>query len=305
LVPFTLAVATLVLALLVPWSFAQQGNEKTFASPGDAVLALYNAAKSNNSQALDAIFGNDAKEILHTGDDVADKNMIAGFVRRYEQMHRVVIEPDQSATLYVGAENWPMPISIVKNGNGAWYFDTETGKKEVLYRRIGTNENDAIDVLHTLVDAQREYASAARDGNKTKHYALKFVSDEGKQNGLYWKTNDNETPSPIGPLLVQAAGQGYTVQQGKPTPFHGYYYRMVTAQGAAAKGGARNYLVNGELVKGFVFVAYPAEYRNSGVMTFIVNQDGVVYEKDLGEDTEKLAAAMSEYNPDRSWAPAD
>jgi hypothetical protein len=294
-----------MLALLVPRSFAQQGNEKTFASPGDAVLALYNAAKSNNSQALDAIFGNDAKEILHTGDDVADKNMITNFVRRYDQMHRVVIEPDQSVTLYVGAENWPMPISIVKNGNGAWYFDTETGKKEVLYRRIGTNENDAIDVLHTLVDAQREYASAARDGNKTKHYALKFVSDEGKQNGLYWKTNDNETPSPIGPLLVQAAGQGYTVQQGKPTPFHGYYYRMLTAQGAAAKGGARSYLVNGEQVRGFAFVAYPAEYRNSGVTTFIVNQDGVVYEKDLGQDTEKLAGAMSEYNPDKTWTRAD
>ena len=305
LVPFTLAVATLMLALLVPRCFAQQGNEKTFASPGDAVLALYNAAKSNNGQALDAIFGNKAKEILHTGDDVADKNMVANFVSRYEQMHRVVIEPDQSATLYVGVENWPTPVPIVKNSNGAWYFDTEAGTKEILYRRIGTNENDAIDVLHTLVEAQREYASGAHDGAKTKHYALKFVSDRGKQNGLYWKTNDNEDPSPIGPLLVQAAGEGYTMQQGKPTPFHGYYYRMLTAQGAAAKGGARNYLVNGELVRGFAFVAYPAEYRNSGVMTFIVNQDGVVYESDLGQDTEKLASAMSEYNPDKSWDRVD
>src|SRR5208283_4389025 len=221
LVPFTMAVATLMLALLVPRCFAQQGNEKTFASPGDAVLALYNAAKSNNGQALDAIFGNKAKEILHTGDDVADKNMVANFVSRYEQMHRVVIEPDQSATLYVGVENWPTPVPIVKNSNGAWYFDTEAGTKEILYRRIGTNENDAIDVLHTLVEAQREYASGAHDGAKTKHYALKFVSDQGKQNGLYWKTNDNEDPSPIGPLLVQAAGEGYTMQQGKPTPFHG------------------------------------------------------------------------------------
>jgi len=297
--------ATLVFALLVPLSFAQQDNEKTFASPGDAVLALYNAAKSNNSQALEAIFGNNAKEILHTGDDVADKNMIANFVRRYEQMHRVVIEPDQTVTLYVGVENWPTPIPIAKNNNGAWYFDTEAGMKEILYRRVGTNENDAIDVLHALVDAQREYATAAHDGDKAKHYALKFVSDEGKQNGLYWKTSDNETPSPIGPLLVQAAGEGYTMQQGKPTPFHGYYYRMLTAQGAAAKGGARSYLVNGELVRGFAFVAYPAEYRNSGVMTFIVNQDGVVYEKDLGQDTEKLAGAMSEYNPDKTWTRAD
>jgi Protein of unknown function (DUF2950) len=302
---FTLAGFMLSLLLLALPSVAQQGNEKTFASPGDAALALYNAAKSNDNQALDAIFGSGAKELLHTGDNVADKNMIAEFVRRYELMHRVVIEPDQTATLYVGPENWPTPIPIVKNSNGAWYFDTETGAKEVLYRRVGTDENDAIEVLHTLVDAQREYASVVRDGEKTKHYANKFVSDDGKQNGLYWKTNDNQTPSPIGPLLVQAAGQGYNVQQGQQTPFHGYYYRMLTAQGAAAKGGARSYLVNGELARGFAFVAFPAEYRNSGVMTFIVNQDGVVYEKDLGQDTEKLGNAMSEYNPDNTWTRVD
>ena len=293
------------LALLVPSSFAQQGNEKTFASPGDAVLAMYNAVKSGDQQALNAILGSNAGPVLHTGDDVADKKMATDFVRRYDQMHRVVIEPDQTATLYVGAENWPMPIPIVKNSNGAWYFDTETGMKEILYRRIGTNENDAIDVLHTLVAAQLEYGSVIQDGDKAKHYASKFVSDEGKHNGLYWKTSDNEPPSPIGPLLVDAAGQGYDIQQGKQTPFHGYYYRMLTAQGAAAKGGAHSYLLNGELVKGFAFVAYPAEYRNSGVMTFIVNADGVVYEKDLGQDTEKIAAGMSEYNPDKTWAKVD
>ena len=291
----------LLLGLFNRPSVAQQGNEKTFASPGDAVLALYNAAKSDNRQVLDSIFGSGAKEILNTGDSVADKKMIADFVRRYDLMHRVVIEPDQTATLYVGPENWPTPIPLVKNNSGAWYFDTEAGVKEVLYRRVGTNENDAIEVLHTLVDAQREYGSVVRDGEKTKHYANKFVSDQGKQNGLFWKTDDNQPPSPIGPLLVQAATEGYNVQQGKQTPFHGYYYRMLTAQGAAAKGGARSYLVNGELARGFAFVAYPAEYRNSGVMTFIVNQDGSVHEKDLGPDTEKLASAMSEYNPDPTW----
>ena len=295
------AAFALSLALFVPRAFAQQGNEKTFASPGDAVLAIYNAVKSGDQQTLNAILGSNAGQVLHTGDEVADKNMATDFVRRYDQMHRVVIEPDQTATLYVGAENWPMPIPIVKNSSGAWYFDTESGMKEILFRRIGANENDAIDVLHTLVVAQREYASTVQDGDKAKHYALKFVSDEGKHNGLYWKTSDNETPSPIGPLLVDAAGQGYNIQQSKQTPFHGYYYRMLTAQGAAAKGGARNYLVNGELARGFAFVAFPAEYRNSGVMTFIVNQDGVVYEKDLGQDTEKLGNAMSEYNPDTTW----
>ena len=286
-------------------SFAQQNGEKTFASPGEAVLALYNAAKSDDSQALAAIFGSNSSKVLHTGDDVADKNMLANFVRRYDQMHRVVVEPDQTVTLYIGAENWPTPIPLVKNSSGAWYFDTEAGMKEILYRRVGNNENDAIDIMHSLVDAQREYASEPRNGEKTAHYAAKFLSDDGKQNGLYWKTSDNETPSPIGPLLVSAAGQGYNLQPGQQAPYHGYYYRILTKQGAAAKGGARDYMVNGNLTGGFAFVAYPAEYRNSGVMTFIVNQDGVVYEKNLGADTEKIAAAMTEYNPDSTWTPAD
>ncbi len=301
-----LIAATFVsVVLFVPQAFAQQANEKTFASPGDAVLAIYNAVKSGDQTKLNAILGSNAGQVLHTGDEVADKKMATDFIRRYDQMHRIVIEPDQTATLYVGAENWPMPIPLVKNSGGAWYFDTESGIKEILFRRIGANENDAIDVLHTLVSAQREYASVLQEGDKAKHYANKFVSSEGKHNGLYWKTSDNETPSPIGPLLVDAASQGYNVQQGKEAPFHGYYYRMLTAQGAAAKGGARTYLVNGELVRGFAFVAWPAEYRNSGVMTFVVNQDGVVYEKDLGQDTDKIAAGMSEYNPDKNWIPAD
>lgn len=304
-VPLAFAVAILSFLLSASPCFAQQGNEKTFASPGDATLALYNAVKSNDSQALASIFGSSANEISHTGDDVADKNMAANFIRRYDQMHRVVIEPDQTVTLYLGAENWPLPISIVKNSNGAWYFDTEAGKKEILYRRVGTNENDAIDTLHTLVDAQRDYASELREGDKTKHYALRFVSDEGKHNGLYWKTSEDEAPSPIGPLIVSAASEGYNVQRGKQTPFHGYYYRILTKQGPAAKGGARDYIVEGKLTRGFAFVAYPAEYRNSGVMTFIVAQDGVVYEKDLGPDTKQLAAAMTEYNPDKTWQPAD
>jgi hypothetical protein len=305
LVPLIFVAAMLTFLLSAGPCLAQQGNEKTFASPGDAVLALYNALKSNDSQALASIFGSNSSDILHTGDDVADKNMAANFIRRYEQMHRVVIEPDQTATLYLGAENWPLPISIVKNSNGAWYFDTEAGKQEILYRRVGTNENDAIDILHSLVDAQREYASQPRDGDKTKQYALKFMSDEGKQNGLYWKTSENEAPSPIGPAVVSAAAEGYSFQQSKQTPFHGYYFRILTKQGSAAKGGARDYIVDGKLTRGFAFVAYPATYRNSGVMTFIVNQDGVVYQNDLGPDTAKIAAAMTEYNPDKTWSAAD
>ena len=299
-----LALVAVLIAVSVP-SRAQAGNEKTFASPGAAALALYNAAKNNDGQALNAIFGSKANQILHTGDQVADKNTAATFISRYDQMHRVVLQPNGTAVLLIGAENWPMPIPIVKNSSGAWYFDTEAGEKEILYRRVGRNENDAIDILHSLVDAQLDYASQLHDGDTTNHYALKFVSDQGKQNGLYWKTSDNEPPSPIGPLLVQAAAEGYTASQGKPTPYHGYYYRILTKQGSAAKGGARDYVVNGQMTRGFAFVAYPAEYRNSGVMTFIVNQDGVVYEKDLGTDTDKIASAMTAYNPDKSWSPAD
>jgi hypothetical protein len=293
------------LLLLAAVAFAQQGNEKTYGSPGDAVLALYNAANSNDQPALSAILGSNSGPLLHTGDDVVDKNMQADFVRRYNQMHRVVMEPDQTVTLYVGADNWPMPIPLVKNSSGAWYFDTEAGKKEILYRRIGRNENDAIEVLHTMVDAQREYFSTTHDGSTTKQYALKFVSADGKQDGLYWKTGDNDPPSPIGPLMSTASAEGYAMKQGQSAPFHGYYYRILTSQGAAAKGGAKDYLVNGQLTRGFAFVAYPAEYRNSGVVTFIVDQDGVVYEKDLGQDTDKLASAMTEYNPDKTWRPAD
>jgi hypothetical protein len=298
--PFEVCAAALLLMASLP-CFSQSNNEKTFASPGDAVLAVFNAAKAADTAALDAIFGSNASKILNTGDAVADKNLLTNFTRRYDQMHRVVVEPDGSVTLYVGAENWPMPISIVKNSNGQWYFDTEAGMKEILYRRVGTNENDAIETLHTLVGAQREYGSETHDGSKTKGYALKFISTAGKQDGLYWKTDDNQPASPIGPLIADASSQGYTAEQGKVTPFHGYYLRILTKQGPAAKGGARDYVVNGQLAKGFAFVAYPAEYRNSGVMTFIVNQDGMVYEKDLGDDTQKLGSTMTDYNPDAGW----
>ena len=302
--PVLAAVVALVL-LCSPVARAQQANEKTFATPGHAVLALYDAAKSNDSQAFDAIFGGKAKPILHTGDDVADKNMVAAFVSRYDLMHRLVAEPDQTVTLYVGLENWPLPIPIVKNSNGAWYFDTASGEKEILRRRVGTNENDAIEILYTLVDAQREFAATSPAGAKTRPFANRFLSDEGQHNGLYWKTSENEPSSPIGPLLVAAASENYNLQKGQRSPFHGYYYRILTRQGPAAKGGARDYLQNGKLEGGFAFVAYPAEYRNSGVMTFIVNQNGTVFEKDLGPQTSQIAVEMKDYDPDKTWQPTD
>jgi hypothetical protein len=301
----TILVFSFVLGFDPSISRAQSSNEKTFASPGEAALAFYNAVKAGDSAALNAMLGSNADKILHTGDNVADKNAVSGFVRNYDQMHRVVIEPNQTATLYVGADNWPMPISMVKNSGGHWYFDTATGIKEILYRRIGRNENDAIDVLQSLVAAQKEYFSTTHDDEKVKQYASKLFSDEGKHNGLYWKTADNETPSPVGPLLAAASGEGYRRQQGQPTPFHGYIYRLLTKQGSAAKGGARNYMVNGKLTRGVALLAFPAEYRNSGVMTFIVNQDNIVYQKDLGADTANLATAMTDFNPDDTWDPTD
>jgi hypothetical protein len=301
-----LGTVTLPLLIGVSPSFAQEGHEKTFDRPGDAILALYNAVKSDNSQGLAAIFGSSVNDIAHTGDDVADKKMAQDFIRRYDEMHRAVIEPDRSVTLYIGAENWPLPIPIVKNSSGSWYFDTETGKKEILERRVGANENNAIETMQALVGAQREFASETRDGDKTRHYALKFLSNDGQHNGLYWKGGDNEPPSPIGPQLVSAADdEGYHFRQDQAAPFRGYYYRILTKQGAAAKGGALNYIVDGKLARGFAFVAFPAEYRNSGVMTFIVDKTGVVYQKDLGAQTPQIASSMQEFNPDSTWEKAD
>jgi Protein of unknown function (DUF2950) len=302
-----LGLATLILLCLSypSGSRAQSANEKTFSSPGDAALALYQATKSDDSNSLNAIFGSNADKVLHTGDEVADKNLISKFASHYEQMHRVVIEPDQTATLYIGAENWPMPISLVKNPAGSWYFDTQSGIQEILYRRIGNNENDAIETLETLIDAQKEYASTTQDDEKAKHYAIRVFSTEGKHDGLYWKTADNEPASPVGPLIAGASEEGYSRKVGEPTPFHGYIFRLLTRQGPAARGGARDYKVNGVLTSGVAFLAYPAVYRTSGVMTFIINQDGNAFEKDLGPDTAKLAAAMSEYNPDKTWMPAE
>ncbi len=297
-----LAILTL-LCLLPSGSRAQSANEKTFSSPGDAALALYVAAKSDDTGRLNAIFGSNADKVLHTGDEVADNNLLSTFASHYDQMHRVVIEPDKTATLYIGAENWPMPISLVKNASGTWYFDTQAGIQEILYRRIGNNENGAIQVLETLIDAQKEYASTTHDDEKVKHYASKVFSAEGKHDGLYWQTAANEPPSPIGPLLADASDEGYTRKAG--APFHGYIFRALSSQGPAARGGARDYKVNGVMTGGTAFVAYPAVYRTSGVMTFIINQDGKAFQNDLGQDTAKVAEAMSVYNPDKTWMPAE
>jgi hypothetical protein len=215
-------------------------------------------------------------------------------------MHRLVKEPDGTTTLYIGAENWPTPIPLVNRGN-SWYFDTEAGKKEILYRRIGQNEISTIRVCQELVASQKEYYSAQHN-----EYAEKIFSDEGQHNGLYWKAADGSPESPIGPLVAAAVAEDYSKSQGDaPTPYQGYYFHILTRQGKNGPSGAKSYIVNGKMTGGFAFVAYPAEYRSSGVMTFIVNQEGVVYEKDLGRKTDVVAKNMKEYNPNSSWQKAE
>jgi hypothetical protein len=285
------AVAVLVVECFSTYSVAQQPGQKTFSSAEEASSALVTAAQSNDEKALLDILGPAGKRIVSSGDEAEDAQSRAHFVQKYEEMHRLVKEPDGSTVLYIGAENWPTPIPIVHTRN-AWYFDTAAGEREILYRRIGRNEISAIRVCQELVAAEKEYYSTHHD-----EYARKFFSDEGQQNGLYWKVADGNPQSPIGPLLA-AASEG---QQGAPTPYRGYYYRILTAQGRYAPDGANSYVTDGKMTRGVAFVAYPVEYRSSGVMTFIVNEAGVVYEKDLGKKTEVAAKGMKEYNPDPSW----
>jgi Protein of unknown function (DUF2950) len=220
-------------------------------------------------------------------------------------MHRLAKEPDGTTTLYIGAENWPLPIPLV-NQDGTWSFDTEAGKQDVLFRRIGRNELVAMRARHALVDAEKAYYAKPHGDDAVKQYAQRFVSDEGGHNGLYWWGADDEPESPIGPLLAAAGSDGAaTPRRNGPIPFHGYYYRLLTSQGTHAPGGAQNYLVNGKMTRGFAFVVYPAEYRSSGVMTFIVNREGIVYEKDLGAQTADIAQRLSVYDPEPTWHRAE
>jgi hypothetical protein len=277
-------------------------EQKTFATPAEAVHALVKAAEDGNQDEMLAVLGDDGKELVYSGDPVQDKNGMEGFVKAYKTKHAIVEQDARTRILQVGAKDWPMPIPIV-NDSGKWRFDTATGKQELLFRRIGHNELGAIAACRGYIAAQKDYAATGHDGLPEGLFAQKLMSDSGKQNGLYWETAEDDTPSPAGPLLAEAGGQGYEGQGlgGKAQPYHGYFYRILTAQGAAAKGGVKSYLMDGKLSGGVALVAYPAEYRNSGVMTFIINQSGVVYQKDLGEKTSEIAGAMTEYNPDKSW----
>jgi len=286
---------------------AQQRGQKTFSSASDAAAAFLAALQANDQTSLMAILGPDAKAILSSGDEVEDNNDREDFVKKYEQMHRLVAEPDGMTTLYIGAGNWPSPIPLAHKG-AAWYFDTDAGKQEILYRRVGKNELAVIQICNDLVDAQREYFSQPHDGGAGDEYAQKLFSDPGKQNGLYWKVAEGETPSPIGPLVAHAEAEGYTPETDKkPEPFQGYYFRIMNGQGLVRPGKAApfSYIVSGKMTKGFAILAYPAEYRSSGVMTFIVDKDGVVYEKDLGRNTTQIVKSFTRYSRDATWRKSD
>ena len=276
-------------------------EQKTFNSPAEAGDAFLAAAKAGDQSALVAIFGPDSNGVLFSGDAVKDKDSLQEFVAAYEQMHRWREIKVGGELLYVGADNFPFPVPLGKNASGQWAFDTAAGKDEILARRIGKDELSAIAACSAVADAQQAYFGQTHDGDKVKQYAQKFVSDEGKQNGLYWNAPDGQTPSPLGQLGDFAKAAGYTNAGDKPQPFNGYYFQILTKQGDKAQGGAKDYIVDGKMTGGFAILAYPAEYRNSGIMTFIVDKGGTVHQKDLGEKTTDVAMAMTEYNPGDGW----
>jgi hypothetical protein len=315
LIPFGVALALLVIAGPIggcsnsssksPAPQPQADAQKTFASPDEAVAAMLAAVRSMDEAQLKAVFGAEGDDLLASGDSVADRQTADRFLRLYDEKHELTTNPDGSMTLNVGKDDWPLPIPLVRDDDGKrWLFDTAAGKEEIINRRIGRNELDVIQVCKAIGDAQAEYTARDPMGVGIPVYAKKFISDPGQKNGLFWPTAEGEPPSPLGPLAADAAAEGYSTaprENDEPHPYHGYYYRILTAQGPSAPGGALDYLVDGKLVGGFAVVAWPSDYGNSGIMTFLVNYQGVVYQKDLGDDTDKLARAMKAYDPDASW----
>jgi stage V sporulation protein SpoVS len=276
-----------------------------FGSPDEAVKALVAAAKAGDRAGVDAIFGPGVKDLL-SGDEKQDAIEFAAFAKSLGQYARLVKKADDRYVINIGAQNWPMPIPLVRAAD-TWFFDTAAGKEEVLSRRIGKDEITAIGVCRAYVVAQREYASEDRDGSGVLRYAEKLRSTPGEKDGLYWRASSDEEQSPFGPLVAEARAEGYgrTTAEGEPQPFHGYLFKILTAQGAAAPGGAYDYVINGNMVAGFALVAYPAHWGESGIMTFIVNQSGKVYECNFGAESAEIALAMSSFNPEAGWTPVD
>ncbi len=307
----TLAVALLigmapVIDAAQPSPARQTIAQKTFATPEEAARALAEAVRAEDVNALLAVVGPGARSWLASGDAVADRADWRKFLAAYDQKNRISQSADNRAVLLVGDSDWPFPAPLLRKGDG-WVFDAAAGREEIINRRIGRNELDAIQTLLAIVDAQREYAVGDLDGNGWSDYAQRFVSSAGARDGLFWPVDADQQPSPLGPLVGAATREGYVrkANADAPSAYHGYRYRMLSAQGKDAAGGAFSYLVNGRMIGGFAVVAWPAKYDVSGIMTFIVNHDGTVYQKNLGKNTEATALKMSIFNPDPSWKKAE
>jgi len=291
----------LTVGLALP-AAAAKAKQKTFATPEEATSALVAAVKSDNDRELASLFGPGSRILLFSGDKVADRADRQRFTKACDARNAVEYTGPDTVVLHIGDQDYSFPIPLVRKGD-RWSFDTKAGREEILNRRIGRNERSVIEVLHNYADAQREYAAMDRDADGILEFAQRLISTKGKKNGLYWEVKEGEKESPFGPLMAKAEQEGYAgkLKADRAEPFHGYYFRVLKAQGKHATGGAFEYVVKGQMILGFALVAYPARYGSSGVMTFIVNQEGVVYEKDLGRETQGKASAMKKYDPDQSW----
>lgn len=293
-------VVTVVLSMSASVAGSREElTQKRFPSPEAAVQALVAASRADDLKTIQAILGPDSEELISSGDSVADNASRDKFVAAYEQRHSLEARTTDTMILHIGADDWAMPIPIVRQGK-SWGFDIAEGKQEILNRRIGRNELHVIDVIDAYVAAQHEYASKDCRGGGKVEFAQRFKSSPRSRNGLYWEAGEGEEQSPLGPLIARAAQEGYATENNL-SPFHGYYFRILTEQGEHAAGGAYQYVDKGKMILGFALMAYPAEYGNSGVMTFLVNQEGIIFEKDLGENTRSMAEAIKVYNPDESW----
>jgi hypothetical protein len=296
-ISFLARLASLIAAMLA-FAIASAANaQQSFKTPEEAVDALVSAAKSGDRKVVLTVLGRDGADIVSSGDAIADASARNRVIEAYDAKHQVVMEGMDNAVLIIGQEDWPFPIPLVRK-DSAWRFDTAAGREEILYRRIGRNEMSVIQACLAYVDAQQEYAAQGVAGNGV--YAQRIVSRAGKKDGLYWPAQSSADESPLGELAASAAAEGYRVGEQR-APYHGYYYKVLTRQGPNAPGGTLDYIVRGRMIGGFALVAYPAEYRNSGVMTFIVNHRGNVYEKDLGPNTARVASSMTAFNPDSTW----
>jgi hypothetical protein len=291
-----------ILGLIIATVPAAAAGQAAFAGPEQAVDALVAAARADDVRGLRRLFGPSGDKLVNSGDPIADKDARKGFVTAYDQTHRLERESDDKATLVIGADAWPFPIPLVRHGRD-WLFDTDAGAEEILDRRIGRNELSVIEVCRAYVTAQREYATEDRQGDGLHEYAQRLESTPGRRDGLYWPVGLGEAPSPLGPFIAHAQSRGYgtSVAATDRIPYHGYLYRVLTRQGKNAPGGAYDYIAKGHMIGGFGLIAFPARYGDSGIMTFIVNQDGIVHEKNLGPATATLAERIRAYDPDATW----